>query len=388
MGMNSVSIIGAGPAGLSVAMKLKENGFDPVIYEEHEKVGIPEHCSGLISKAGLDKLNIDFNETIQNKVYGAKIFSPDGTMLKVERKTPVAYIIDRKEFDQLLLRNARLKGIHVATQTKLIDSRKSITGNELTMFVQVEGRGEMRKTQYLVGADGAISTVRHIMEINTEKKDFIHTIQATCKGEFDERYVEVYLTNHAKGFFAWMIPINKEKAKIGLGNILGDYIAENFKSFLNEKFPNVKVLEKNSALIPCGDPLNNITKENYALVGDAAFQTKATTGGGVIFGMNAGNILGDVLSEVLKKNGNLKDYERKIDPLNKELKLHYKIRRYLNSLSEQEINDLFKKLKQKGIEEFLEKEGSMDEPSKFIGKLALNPGYWFMTGTLIKFLQS
>lgn len=380
--MNSIAIIGAGPAGLATAIRLKKEGFDSVVFEEHDTIGMPENCSGLVSKKGLEDLKINFSEAIQNEVRGAKIFSPNGTMLQVTRPKTVAYVLDRKKFDQLLLREARNLNIHVATNTKLIDVRNN------TLFVQANGRGEIRKAEFVVGADGVNSTVRHLMEINIPKENFIHTIQATCTGEFEKEYVHLYLGDFAKGFFAWIIPIDEKKAKIGLGSYLGENISEKFEKFLSEKVPNARAFSKQSALIPYGLPLTTLQKNNLAIVGDAAFQTKATTGGGIVFGMKAGNILAEVIASKFKKTGTIKDYEKKIGEINKELRVHWKIRKYANGLSNQEIDKLFAKLKSKGIEEFLEKEGNMDEPSKFIGKLAKKPKYWFMAKTLMGIARS
>lgn len=390
MQTNSVSIIGSGPAGLQTAIKLKDEGFEPIVYEEHDSVGVPEHCTGLISRTGIEELEIELESILQNKIYGAKLFSPDGTMLKIERKEPVAYVVNRTELDKSLLRKARIKGVHVSTNTKLIDARKSLDKKDITLFMQVDGRGEMRKTQFVVGADGVNSTVRHLIGINPKKESFVHSIQATVKSEYNERLVEVHLGDYAKGFFAWVVPIDKTHAKVGLGTNLGENISENFKEFLKHRFGDEKIhtSDKISALIPYGDPLTGIVKENYALVGDAAFQTKATTGGGIIFGMKAGNLLGETIAKSLTKTGNLKDYEKKLNSINKELKLHWKIRRYANSLKNEEIDALFKKLKEKGIEKFLEEHGHMDEPSKFVGKLLSNPTYWSLAGPALKFFRS
>ena len=73
----------------------------------------------------------------------------------------------------------------------------------------------------MVGADGVNSTVRHLIGIKTNKEDFIHTIQTTCTGEFNPDFVEVHLLDYTKGFFAWVVPISKDKAKVGLGSKLG-----------------------------------------------------------------------------------------------------------------------------------------------------------------------
>jgi geranylgeranyl reductase family protein len=380
--MNTVAIIGAGPAGLQTAIKMKEEGFDATVFEEHETIGEPTHCSGLISRKGVEELGINLSDSLVNEIHGAKIFSPSGKMLQIKKNQPVAYVVDRKKFDQMLLRKARLMNIHVATDTKLIDVRKN------TLFVQSGGRGELRKAEFVVGADGVNSTVRHLLGISVGKENFVHTVQATCSGEFEEKMVQIHLGDYAKGFFAWVVPLSKDKAKIGLGNALGGDVAENLKQFLAAKFPHAHAHHYDSALIPYGPPLSGIGNENLAIVGDAAFQTKATTGGGVIFGMKAGNLLAQTIADTIKKKGTINDYEKKLTGLNNELKLHWKIRKYANSLSNQEIDDLFVKLKQKGIEDFLAKEGNMDEPSKFIGKLLANPKFLTMTGTALKFLRS
>ena len=356
--------------------------MDVSVFEEHESIGVPEHCTGLISRKGVEELGLHLGDSLQNTIKGAKIFSPSGNMIKVKTKEPVAYVVSRKEFDSILLRKARLIGVHVSTETKLIDVRNN------TLFIQNQKRGELRKADIVVGADGVNSTVRHLIGIKTNKEDFIHTIQTTCTGEFNPDFVEVHLLDYTKGFFAWVVPISKDKAKVGLGSKLGDNISEALKKFISEKLKNARPYRYESSLIPCGEPLQGLTKDNLVLIGDAAFQTKATSGGGVIFSMKSANILAQTIADTLNKKATLKDYEKRMKDLNKELKLHYKIRRYANSLTPQEIDELFVKLKNKGIEEFLEKEGNMDEPSKFVGKLLTNPAYFTMLGTAIKFMTA
>ena len=381
VGLSDVAIIGAGPAGLQTAISLKENGVESTIFEEHETIGIPTHCSGLISKSGVDELGLYLSDSLQNEIKGAKIFSPNKTMLAINTKKTVAYVVDRKKFDQTLLRKARLLNIYVSTGTKLIDVRKN------TLFVQSEGRGEIRKAEVIVGADGVNSAVRHLLNMKVPKENYVHTMQATLLGKFDKEMVELHLGSFAKGFFGWVIPISEEKAKVGIGTTLGEDVSLRFKEFVKRILPESRIQNADSALIPCGPVLRKITSENIALVGDAAFHTKATTGGGIIFGMLAGNILGQSIANHLKNNARLSDYEKNLGKLNKELSLHWKIRGFLNSLTDKQIDELILKLKQRGIEEFLEREGDMDKPSRFIGKLAINPKYFFMVGTLLKFLS-
>lgn len=377
-----MAIVGAGPAGLQTALRLKERGIDATVFEEHDNIGEPEHCSGLISAKSVAQLGIHLGDCLQNEIRGAKIFSPNGKSITIKRKNTVAYVVNRKEFDRMLLRKARFKGIHVATNTKLIDVRNN------TLFVQAERRGEIRKADFVVGADGVNSTVRHLMGIKTNKNDFVHTVQSTMTGEFDERLVEVHLGEFAKGLFAWVIPISKDKAKVGLGSTLGENVGDKFREFAKKKLPDSRIRSIDSALVPCAPPLTGIGKANMAIVGDAAFQTKATTGGGIMFGMKAGNILADSIADTIQKGVPLANYEKNLSEINRELRLHWKIHKYAYSLSDSEMDGLIAKLKSNGIEEFLSKEGDMDEPSNFVGKLAKNPRFLFMGGTMLKFLLS
>ena len=44
-----VAVVGAGPAGSRTARDLARAGLRVRLLEEHRRVGVPSHCSGLIS---------------------------------------------------------------------------------------------------------------------------------------------------------------------------------------------------------------------------------------------------------------------------------------------------------------------------------------------------
>ena len=46
--MRSVAIIGAGPAGLVTARWLKREGFDPVIFEQGDRLGVLAALRGTV----------------------------------------------------------------------------------------------------------------------------------------------------------------------------------------------------------------------------------------------------------------------------------------------------------------------------------------------------
>ena len=73
MGSDSL-IVGAGPAGLLAAKEIASRGFSVKILEEHNRVGVPSHCAGLISVEGLRRIGVEASSRfVQNEIAGGRI---------------------------------------------------------------------------------------------------------------------------------------------------------------------------------------------------------------------------------------------------------------------------------------------------------------------------
>src|SRR3989338_1919946 len=92
----TVSIIGAGPAGGFTAYQLAKKGFDVRVYEEHEKIGVPVQCTGIVTSAIKDILHIK-KEVVANKITKTRVYAPNGKF--VEIKLRENFILNRTLFD-------------------------------------------------------------------------------------------------------------------------------------------------------------------------------------------------------------------------------------------------------------------------------------------------
>jgi geranylgeranyl reductase family protein len=382
--MALVNVVGAGPVGLRCAALLAKEGFETEVLEEHSTIGRPVQCAGLVSREGFLDLNLGLEEQdfVLNKVFGARIFSPHGTVIEVRKKKPVAMVIDRFKFDQLLYKQALKANVSVKLNSKLIDFRN---GN---LFLEAKGHGELKKAKIVVGADGPNSIIRHSIYPKIGTESFVHALQYRIEGSFDEKMVEVHFGSYARGFFAWVIPESSGVARIGLGAKLGRDVEKHLKIFLHEKNIEGKILSKSSALIPIREPLKNAVEGNALLLGDAGFHTKATTGGGIVMGLEAAAVAAETVANNLKHHSSLAQYNKNLSQLNRELSIHWKIYSYLNSLKVDDLDKLFLKAKNAGIEQFLEEHGNMDKPSKFVKKMLLKPSLWGLAPAAMRFALS
>jgi len=292
-----VIIIGASVTGSRVA-DLIPNNIKTLLIEEHKKIGSPLQCSGLVSHRILELIPDLPEKMILNKIKSAKFYSPNRNCLELKPKYPV-YVINRVELDRFLFDKAKKK-VDVRTGEKF-ESFKYMNDS-----IMVKTNKGSYYSKILVGADGPNSIVRKQMKIKPKK--FILGLQNTVKGEFDPDSVELWFGSKiCPNFFAWVIPLNENFARIGLATT--ENAIEFYNSFLKKRIGLVKkpdVVGKITYGL-----LNRTSDKRIMLVGDAASQVKPFSGGGLIYGLISSEICVNAATKSLEENKFNKEFFRK-----------------------------------------------------------------------------
>jgi len=295
-----VAVVGGGPTGLLSALEASRRGAKVVVFEEDDEVGVPAHCAGLVSIKGLRALSIKGNY-VQGYIRGARVYSPSGEHLEIKADRNLAYVIDRVEFDKSIADLALRAGAELRCKAKvdrLMWSKARVSG----VKVKERGCGEYYiKSGVIIDAEGARCKVLRRAGMPTPDLELMYpAVQVEVSEDLDleDDVVEIYLGSEwAPGFFAWIIPHN-EGGRVGLAakNVALNKMLRKFMTrhpIASRRLRGVKVDKYMGGTLVLGGPAPITHRAGLIVVGDAAGQTKPTTGGGVVFGGISAKIAGE-----------------------------------------------------------------------------------------------
>lgn len=295
-----VVVVGAGPAGCTAAGLIAAEGHRVLVVEEHGLVGEPVNCSGLVSPRTLDLAGTT-TDIILNRIRGFCLHSPGGKRLSVTGNKDYALVIDRAAFDRQLAKKARESGAELLTWTRAAVKGRSSGGIELSL--RSPGGRQVIKAPLVLGSDGANSRVARWLGL-PRPQEMIRVFAAEVELESpNPEKLDIFIGRElAPGWFGWVIPVDRKRARVGIGaGSGGGRPAALFKKLVEvrpERFRGMKVERFTGGIIPIGAG-PRIYGPNVMLVGDAACQTKPLSGGGIYLGLRGAEACAGAALEAL-----------------------------------------------------------------------------------------
>jgi flavin-dependent dehydrogenase len=379
-----ICIIGGSIAGNYLSFLLSNSSLRIAVIEEHEKIGKPLQCAGIISQKLADLIDIPEN-VILNRVKIAQLVFPSRNSIELSG-IEKPYVIDRILLDRSFYKQIKdLPNIEYFLGEKLI-SFNYINKNSTNKQKFIEVHTSKRKiiTKLLIGCDGPLSTVAEQLGI---RNNLIYAGQIRINADFDENKAYLYFDEQWKDLFGWIVPEGNTINRIGLACSVKPM--EKLRIFLKKiDINSKKKRDQQGGIIPIGT-MNKMAFDNILLLGDAACMVKATTGGGIIMLLIAAKfaaltILKSVRHQNFSERFIEKHYEKPCKAsIGRELKIHYIVHTIITHFSNKDFNHIYRILNQSDIKMLIKVYGDMDFPRTLAFKMITNIPFLIF---LLKFL--
>lgn len=364
-----VIIAGGSVSGLLAGREIAAKGLSVAILEEDAEIGTPEHCGGLVSINGIQNLGIIPSSTaIENKIKYARIASYS-KMFELNAEEQKVIVLDRRVFDkQIAFQTQRMGGdIRVRCSMRSISKKNDCgTDDHHHYYYDIRTSEGNLKCNYFVDARGVTSILQR------NRDGVLQSAQYEVYASWIERdTIEVkFDSERYPGFFAWIIPTGRGKAKVG---VAGKSInaANALKSYMDSKGQSYSVIRKVYAPIWVRGPLETFVYERTLIIGDAAGQTKPTTAGGIYTCGMGGIFAGRAIAKAIQQNNDklLYDYQKNwFSIFKEEFDKMIIARRILERLDNEAIDELFSTITQVETEQ-LSKTGDFDFHSSALAKM-------------------
>jgi flavin-dependent dehydrogenase len=198
-----------------------------------------------------------------------------------------------------------------------------------------------------------------------------------CQKELDlldeVNETEVYVGRDiAPGSFAWIVPANRKKARIGVTTRRnGDLFLRSFltRPMIRDRLANDGGVI-NSSLIPIR-PIRKSFSTRALVVGEAAGLVKSTTCGGIYYGLISARFSAETVEEAFSQGRfddlTLRRYEyRWRHELGEEFDIGFRLRQVLFRFEDKQIDRLFKILNSDGVAQLIAEKARFDWHKDFI----------------------
>lgn len=323
-----VIVVGAGPAGATAATALAQKGYDVLLLDRHQ-FPRDKTCGDAVPAGAIELLwRLGMREKIEKAVARGELYPLEGMLLvsprghELHAKFPHgqlgsdSYVAPRIYFDALIQEHAVASGAEFCqaqAKAPIVEN-----GKVVGMQVQANGRIHNLRARLVIGADGVTSIVaRNLRPKNEQHVDGHRAVALRAYIDIEElpKEVEFYLYKDILPGYAWIFPIGKDKANIGLGMRLDHFrkkkynLEQMLQDFLQRPEIKKRLLNGGQLQDVATWQLNFGSQKHMdhvfdgaILVGDAAGFINPLTGGGIHNALVSAELAAQIADEALQAN--------------------------------------------------------------------------------------
>ncbi|NOZ82781.1 MAG: NAD(P)/FAD-dependent oxidoreductase [Euryarchaeota archaeon] len=328
--MRTVCIVGAGPAGVAAALECEKLGIDYLLLDR-ASFPRPKPCGGVLPWRVLELLELP-EELIESPLRGYRIHSRSCTAESLFPSPGAS--VSRHRLDA-----------HLASLPERPPRKLRVSGiKEREDCVLVLGEGQRIRAEYVIGADGANSSVRKSMGIPYRRfaSACQYLIELEHVRESVGEWFEVYYL-FTRGY-GWLVPL-RGAVRAGVGGL--GFSRRELESFLHmpevaEKLAGGRILAYEAHRIPMQGPAERLASRRALLCGDAGGFVYPGTGEGIYYALLSGAAAaravasaaaGEPLEQAYSRECSHLEHLRHVDFLDSVLGSQERTERYVRRLS-------------------------------------------------------
>lgn len=306
---SEITILGAGPGGVTAAIALARKGIASTILEKstfpRDKI-CGDALSGKVVEV-MRKVDPELIEKIDKDEehlgsWGVSFVAPNTKALRVPFKKEFSkddqapgFIAKRIHFDNFLVDEARK---YDEIEIREGQEARSFERTDTGWIIKDKSGKPVQKTRLIIAADGAHSAfAKSVGNIKVEPRHYCAGIRAYYKGVKGldpDNFIELhFLKDFLPGYF-WIFPLPNGMANVGVG-MRSDKVSKKKINLKTEMlriisdYPELKGRFEGAELVsgikgfglPLGSKKRPISGENFILIGDAASLIDPFTGEGI-----------------------------------------------------------------------------------------------------------
>jgi flavin-dependent dehydrogenase len=333
---------------------LAGQGFRVAIIERDVELGLPVHCTGIVSTECIERYDLP-RELAISPISSFVLRSPSGSGAAVSRRSVQAQVFDRIELDRAMVNRATTAGAELITSANVTDIRWA--GDRVELTGELPGTTGMTARAAVVATGFGAKLVRRVgLDSSME---LVSGCQVVVEAD-DLEQLEIFTGGSlGEGGFGWLVPWKPGYALAGLltRRDTVTYLHDHVRRLQDDG--RVGRVREVFRCRPIPVSLSRRAVVDGILgVGDAVGQVKPTSGGGIYFGMIGADAAAATLATALERGdltqAGLMPYEHRWRSiLEAEIHQGYALRRLIEQLPDSVVEHIHRLLKVPGLRRLL-----------------------------------